>query len=397
MSPAQRDGTPTPDGDEMPFLDPLDTFLRDKSVGDATDSGTYRRALERDVKRFDKWYRLKREAEPTFESVTPQDIRDYVRALRDGRAPGMDPEQFQGQTPSKGTVITYYSNLSAYIGWCVHEGPVPLDEHIAQADAAVEPVPEDDGHHSGDQQSWTVGQRTQLLGHLSEQANEIVDDADTGEIDERKLLVIHRDRALVATVAYTGIRGAELLRKPDDDRRNGICWGDVSFEDNQVVVLAKRGNATWSERALPEQAQRPLERLHDLLSPSNDDWPVFPSFHAPALYDTLRDAGVDAPAERESHPFDLCRDQEVAPPALSVSGAESVMERRTEEADIEVEDRHGYLTLHGARRHAGERMVRSKGFAAAARLLDDTERMVRQRYSHIEAEEFATDVTEAFE
>lgn len=69
----------------------------------------------------------------------------------------------------------------------------------------------------------------------------------------------------------------------------------------------------------------------------------------------------------------------------------------TEDAGIEVEDEHGYLTMHGARRWAGEVLVRAKGYAAAARLLDDTERMVRERYSHIEAGELSEEAAEAFE
>lgn len=41
-------------------------------------------------------------------------------------------------------------------------------------------------------------------------------------------------------------------------------------------------------------------------------------------------------------------------------------------------------------------MVREKGYAAA-RLLDDTEEMVRERYPHIEAGELADEAGEVFD
>ncbi len=43
----------------------------------------------------------------------------------------------------------------------------------------------------------------------------------------------------------------------------------------------------------------------------------------------------------------------------------------------------------------GEVLVRTKGFAAAARFLDNSEEIVRDHYSHIEAAERAEIVTDA--
>lgn len=42
-------------------------------------------------------------------------------------------------------------------------------------------------------------------------------------------------------------------------------------------------------------------------------------------------------------------------------------------------------------------MVRTHGYAAAARLLNNTEEMVRERYSHIEAGELAQEASAAFD
>jgi hypothetical protein len=72
------------------------------------------------------------------------------------------------------------------------------------------------------------------------------------------------------------------------------------------------------------------------------------------------------------------------------------MRRLCEEAEIDLDDTHGYLALHGGRRGAGEVMVRQRGFTSAARLLDNSEEVVRKSYSHIEAKEMAKDAGDAF-
>lgn len=72
------------------------------------------------------------------------------------------------------------------------------------------------------------------------------------------------------------------------------------------------------------------------------------------------------------------------------------MRRLCEEAEIDLDDKHGYLAPHGGRRGAGEVMVRQRGFTAAARLLDNSEKVVRKSYSHIEAKEMAKDASDAF-
>ena len=51
---------------------------------------------------------------------------------------------------------------------------------------------------------------------------------------------------------------------------------------------------------------------------------------------------------------------------------------------------------HGARRSAGEVLVRTSGHAAAARARDNSEKVVREHYSHIEADDLADQMTSAF-
>lgn len=56
-----------------------------------------------------------------------------------------------------------------------------------------------------------------------------------------------------------------------------------------------------------------------------------------------------------------------------------------------------FLASHGGRRGMGKVLVRAFGYTVAARYLDNSEEMVRERYSHIEAGELGDVATEALE
>lgn len=381
---------------ETSFLEPIAEFLADKGKGRDRRSGTYRRNLERDVRRFAEWFAGRHGRPPTFGDLSELHFRRYARALVVSRDPGTDADVVERKDLADGTALTYYANLSAYVGWCVNEGY--LAEHLAQTDRAKEPLPADDGRRSGDQQAWTSTQRRQLVEHLNERAHAAVDDAGSGELDEWRVLKVRRDRALVATLAYSGIRGGELVAHPGDERRTGVRWADVDLDGATVTVLAKRQTTTWSDRSLPEQTHEPLRLLRSALDPPNEDWPVFPTLHRPTLYGLLDDIHGDGGADRiRDRPFGLLREHDVTPPSITTDGARSVLRRRCQEAGIELDGDADYLRPHGARRGLGEVMVRQRGFAAAARMLDDSERMVRERYSHIEAGELAKEATDAIE
>jgi integrase len=389
---------------------PLEDFLLDKSSGDTGDSGNYRRGLERAVTGFISWYEANHDHDPTFADLDPVLFRQFARDLRRGDPYLVDVDRLRGDTPVRGTVITYYQNVSAYLGWAVDEGY--LDENPAQADQATDPLPEDDGRRSGDEQFWTDAHRQQITTHVDQHVQDVLDDTSQGEgFSDRErwqLLQAVRDRALVYCLAYSGIRVGELLRDHNDDRREGVTWGDLSLEDSRLTVLSKRSQETWSDRSLPDPTIRPLERLQTTLAPPSDDWPIFPSLHRTTLYAPLRDAmraaGVDDATIDErlgvdgtDYVLDLLREFDVRPPSMSAEGARSRMKTLTEAAGIDVDDRHGYLTPHGGRRGIGEVVVRQYGFSAAARFLDDTEEMVRRRYSHIEAGELASLVSDAID
>lgn len=420
-------GEHAPEGWEI--ATPLGAFLDAKGTGRTSDSGSYRRNLELAVGDFLAFLDELDPPPRSFRALDDRHLREYARHL-------------DGRDLADGTVLTYYRMASAYLGWCTREGY--LDANPARTDRATEPLPADDGRRSGDQQAWSPGQRRELMDHLDDRAERAlarlanvsdpaegsvlagvasagadhsrsppIEDVEAGNPDNGDLdptrarwdaIKVFRDRALAALLGYTGVRGAEVLAHPGDDRRDGATWRDLDLSDGRLTVLAKDG--TYDDRSVPTQATEPLGRYRRLLDP-RPDWPVVPTMHRPTLYDRLRDRvpavsdldGADVEDSLGDRPtFALFREHGVTPPALSTDGGRRVLRSLTDDAGIEVDHPdHDYLTLHGARRGAGEAMVRSKGYAAAARLLDDTERMVRERYSHIEAGELADEATEAFD
>jgi len=94
--------------------------------------------------------------------------------------------------------------------------------------------------------------------------------------------------------------------------------------------------------------------------------------------------------------IELCVEYDIEPPSITTDAGRHVLKRLCEKADIELDDDEEYLMPHGARRGAGEVLVRTSGHAAAARVLDNSEEVVREHYSHIEAGELADQMTSAF-
>ncbi|MXV60479.1 hypothetical protein GS429_00015 [Natronorubrum sp. JWXQ-INN-674] len=363
---------------------PLEQFLRSKSKG-GEQSGNYRRNLERCVEDFLEWLEEDHRSNGTFADLDERTFRRYARELT-------------SRDLAPGTIRTYYAQVSAYIGWCVREGL--LEANYAQRNVAKEPLPANDGRRSGDQQAWTDEHRLAITRHVDKCAHDAADEKGLDALKE------FRDRALVYVLCYSGVRGGEIFADPKDDRRNGLKWGDVSLEDRKMTVLAKKQD--WSDRSLTNQTINPMSRYRNLLDPAGDDWPVFPTFHLPTLYETLRTglrndeweaSEVEAVVDDltgQLEVFDALREYDLAPPSINTDGARRIMRRLCADAEIDLDDKHGYLAPHGGRRGAGEVMVRQRGFTAAARLLDNSEEVVRTSYSHIEAKEMAKDAGDAF-
>jgi len=58
-----------------------------------------------------------------------------------------------------------------------------------------------------------------------------------------------RDRALVFVLAYTAVRVGELLRDPNDPRRRGVRWEEISLDDGSMDVYRKKQQ--WDAASLP--------------------------------------------------------------------------------------------------------------------------------------------------
>ena len=95
--------------------------------------------------------------------------------------------------------------------------------------------------------------------------------------------------------------------------------------------------------------------------------------------------------------IEVCVECDVEPPSITTDAGRHILKRLCDEAGIELDEDEEYLMPHGARHGAGEVLVRTSGHAAAARALDNSEEVVREHYSHIEAGELADQMTNAFE
>jgi integrase len=382
----------------QPIASTYEAFLRDKGKGASGESGNYRRDAKRELNRFVMWLRdgLYEEEtettdksgrrEPTFGDLDERTFRRYARYL-------------VGLDNAKSTTLTYYAYVSSFCKWAVDEGY--LTRHYANTSLAQAPLPEDDGRRPGDQQAWEPEHRDLITRYVDEQASAAIDALEAGEGTDEAVKAC-RDRALVYLLCYTAVRGAEILRDSDDERREGLRWNDIDLDDQNITVLRKKQQ--WDDASLPEPTIHPLRIYESVLDPPDCEWPVFPTLHRPTLAQLVREKLTERGATdeeiadiREQHENDLlvCCEHDIRPPSLTPNAARRIMKRLCKEADIELDDHHGYLAPHGGRRGMGEVLVRTYGYTAAARYLDNSEEMVREAYSHIDAGEQADVATAA--
>lgn len=397
---------------EVALASTFERYLQDIGKGRGGEGGHYRRNSKRELTRFvewaagdrgrDDWHGVVPEGEdrePTFEDLDERAFREYARYLSADR--GL----------KQNTVKTYYAYLSAWCGWCVTEGY--LGVHFAQRAGATAPLPEDDGRKPGDQQAWTSEQRHALTRYVDEAAADAADRTDDIPDDEPKeaararydALRAARERALVYLVSYTAIRIGELVRDASDPRRRGVRWEDVDFEEGSISVYRKKQK--WDSASLPEPVKAPLRLYKRRLDPPSERWPVFPTLHygtiSDRLHTELADRGLtdeEIEDRRDAHEYDLflALAEDITLPSITTDGARNSLRRITNDSGIEVEHpKHDYLAPHGGRRGMGEVLVRAFGYTVAARYLDNSEEMVRTRYSHIKAGELGDTAADAIE
>lgn len=352
---------------EIPIEDAVTKFVTEKQ-------GNYGSNLEYILTKWaDDWLEGRDEEMPA--DVTPLTMRHYANYLS---------RRALGDTGiAASTARTYYNYVSAFLSWAVEVEYLP--ENPAEKRKAKKQLPKATTN-SGDQQFWQPEQRRAITEYVDERAREAIETDGTDAFDEV------RNRALVAMLAYSGVRGAEVLADSRDDRRNGLRWRSVDLGNGVITVLGK--SQQREETALPEQAVEPLRRLETLLDPPGDGWPVFPSRHPPSLYAAIDDAGHEKP---DGDPWGHVLENNIEPPSMSTSGARTLLKRLSDEADVPGLEDDEYLTLHGARRGVGEKLYRERGAAAAQRTLRHADpQTTSEMYSHIEASELAEDNTAVF-
>lgn len=324
---------------------------------DSIEADHTRRAMRTALEAFASYLRRERGVDDLAE-LSVVDCRRFAQHLRErSRLPEDDADHLSAATANQ-----YYARVRASCTWWVEDER--LATNVAKPRRATAELPEDTSEP--ERQTWTPEQRELLLRHTDDVVDETLDaladgDDDTTEDDE---LRVFRDRALAYVLAWTGARGAEVLRDPADDERDGLTWGDVDPDG----TLALLGKTRTRERApLPEPVRRRLVRWRTVLSPPDDDWPVFPQLSKGHLSRTLAAAtgeepGYDSDASVRER-LDAFAGRGVAPPAISTNAGRNVMQRLTEAADLEVEG--GYLKPHGGRRALGDTLWEVEDPAAA--------------------------------
>jgi site-specific recombinase XerC len=364
------------EGDATPGETPVETAIQ--QYLDSVEAGNSRKNFQSALATWRTWLHEERGV-TTLEDLEVLDCRRYARHLKQRTRDG-------GLKAS--TATTYYAYVRAFLTFCVADEL--LDTNPAKAKRATDELPEDLG--DTDRQFWREEERQAIMRYADERVDSALD--DEADVDRERAF---RDRAIVYLLGLSGVRGAEVFAEPSDDKRTGITWGDVQVDAGAVRVLGKSREYEYAQ--LPERAATALERYRTVLDPPTDEWPVFPSGHAPSKYRTVReqlanegvlDDEIEAILERNDIDTVL-REHDVVPPTLSTNGARNLMKRLCEDADLDVDG--DYLKPHGARRGLGHELY-SSGHAELAQsaLRHASIETTHESYSDIQAAETAEQV-----
>lgn len=360
-------------GPKTPLATSIAAFRTSKSK--AQGGGAYATSAGRVLDRFSSW--ASRRGVGVVGDVDAHVCASYAAHLK---------QRVQADAIAPTTAHTYYDTVSAWLSWCVAREL--LDSNPAMKYVARDELP--DAEQSATQQFWSPETREAIVRWADWRA---ADAREHGWMDSAQAA---RDRALVAVLAYAGVRTAEVLRDPRDDRREGLRWRDVDIDGGTLRVLGKSQEREHAQ--LPPQAARRLATYKGLRPPGSDDWPVFATNHAPSIYaavrTALRERGIDdEEIERrlDENPIEtVLRDHDVAPPALSVRGGRHVIRTLSSESGI-TEDG-DYLEPHGARRGLGDTLYRRSSELAQVALRHKSVETTHAAYSHIEASETSESV-----
>jgi integrase len=323
---------------------------------DALDAGNYRANTELVLEGFAEFLREKRGVDVLGE-VTVLDCRRYAQHLR-SRVADSDDALSAASAHANGP---YFTIVRAFLSWCVDDER--LDANPARPNRVRDALPE--YHGDRDRQFWSPEARGALLDALDERVRAELNKPQDPDPTP------FRDRAVVAVLSFTGVRGAEVFTDPRDEHRDGLRWGDVDLDRGVARVLGKTRER--QSVALTDGVVDALDRYRRILAPPTDEWPVFPSRHRPSLAGAAREELADRgwsegeieTALGEHGSSELLRRHGIAPPALSKNGARNLMQRLCESAGVDVDGE--YLKPHGGRRALGDRL-----YAADAELAQET-------------------------
>lgn len=372
-------------GGGNPVEDAKELYLTRSVVGRSED--TIRHVLEEWIDRFGL---------DSFDAIDRDHCRKYSRYLA-------EQTERDDRDLSPPTAHTYYAYVRAFLSFCVRDGW--LDVNPATREDADEFLPQITTRPN--RQFWSAKERERALQFCRSR----VDPArTTPQLPPELRLERYRDRAIVAVLGLTGVRGAEVFAVPRDDRREGLTGNDVDTDENVLTVLGKvkrEDKDPYQEAQLPPRAATVLGRYKQVLKPPTDDWPVFPTNHYPSKREALEaafsGARVDTMLKRASID-ELLRKHEVPPPSLSTNGARTILKRLSRQLDaayddLEYDPENGaYLKPHGARRGLGHELYK-KGHAEVAQksLRHGSMDVTDESYQNIQAGETAKDVDSILE
>ncbi|QLG48415.1 tyrosine-type recombinase/integrase [Natrinema halophilum] len=335
---------------DIAIADAVDAYLQRKAVGDPNGSGagTYASNAESILRRWAEWL----EAEHDVVSIATLGV-DHMRAYAEELRRRTDRGEYTASTAG-----TYYAVVRAFLSWCVRGGI--CEANPAATTRAEATLPSGDSRPANDH--WTARQRRELERYVRDR----VLDVTAQSTSERRSRL--REYAMVAVLAHSSVRGAELFRVPDDERRTGATWQDVDFYTGTIRVLGK--SQRLEDVPLPARARTPLRRYRIVLDPPSNDWPLFPTAHAPSIAkrvrSALRERGYDAETIEslfdDATAMELAREHSIAPPAITTEGARSVLKRLCEGAGVDVDG--DYLTPRGVRRNQGSDPYRQEASAS---------------------------------
>ena len=310
--------------------DAVDAYVQRKSIrgADGTGSGAYAANAESILRRWATWLETKQQT-TVLRELDTTNLEGYARELAKRTDQG---------TYAASTARTYYAVVRAFLSWCVRGGLLETNPAATQRAQALLPV------ESDRETEWTDQQRETLEQYVRQRAlKSLHDDGDRG--------IRLREYAIVALLAHTEIRGSELFRAPEDTRRTGATWDDVDFYTGTIRVLGK--SQRYETVSLPAPARTPLRRYRVALDPPTNEWPLFPTRHAPSIArhvrSELRNRGyredeIDSLLE-DSTAKSILREYAITPPAITTEGARTILKRLCKDAGVDVDGE--YLTPSG--------------------------------------------------